>query len=366
MNNCRNNFKTKRICLVDGTWQLIMLHAALNAHGISDHSDTAIILRSRPQNSDLAKTLIDFANILFPTALPIPLGSEIPSDFSQIFSNNSNPRETWVSFFNDPIERILRCAYPHAEKFLFEDGFGLYALDEKTALKDRILLYTKKLFSDISLRENLRQIRQRFTSRTSIKHQTNFTAYLFLDKVLGKPNFTNAANTHPISCDFLTNALNRLRLHIDKDILLNGATDEKTALFVSQNFFDHGQMSFERELEIYNAAIEKLVKMGYRVVWKDHPKTSRRFGPSVSANFAAGAVEIYSFPSHLPVELVGSTMKGPVVGVTSTSLFYLRLLYGVMTFHICDELDEVFFGSKRGMQRAIKDKIPSYATIASV
>lgn len=108
------------------------------------------------------------------------------------------------------------------------------------------------------------------------------------------------------------------------------------ALIVTQPLSEYGQVSLALELDLIQTVISILVKTGYSVVLKPHPREAINKYAPVLTRFETEQVELVQ--QKMPVEEFFPNIPTCVIGYTSTSLVTANALYGIPAVTIIDIL----------------------------
>lgn len=97
----------------------------------------------------------------------------------------------------------------------------------------------------------------------------------------------------------------------------------------------------EDEVNAYIRMVNKIIDAGYMVVWKGHPRLDDSYFDRISEKCEPGMIVKSNVQSQIPIEFVAERLGlYACVSVASTSLFYLKYLYGIKTFTYASEFSK--------------------------
>ena len=377
-----------RICFALGTWQLILLSAALqgSSEGViptlapKDH----LILYGPDSSDDLriamhsvAEQVWDWQSINWAGDL---LDRTIPDSYNEFIERKSllakrvtklNPDEVWLSKLSDIPEKMAAETFKDSAIVLYEDGLHTYVPVKIIESQRRgsyyrfgnFLTSLRKLASDYDVVwkslnrggihiSHLRRLREIHT---------------FLDKNLQMPNMFEDIRKSQISTTTLLAMIQRCfdLVPVDNLHVMTRALSQQSVLVLGQCFARWKLMSREDEHLIYRNQVGFLLENGFDVLWKEHPRIDTPFFAELSEYFSGRITEL-PLAHYLPVELlVGQIPLSNCVGGTSTSLFYLAHLFGVNTYTFSNSLVSLIDGDFGYMKQLVSRNIPDILEIRS-
>ena len=325
-----------------GVSQLAFVVSSLQKRAETDHTEYGDLLVLYAINPDrqrrelmwrLAEACWEWVHIVFISLDDTSSLHMVQNQLVHFVSSPETVKELWICMPQGHIEQTAMQVCQHADIVLYEDGLYTYTElhDAKSLLLHprRALIHVAVLLarsgsklgvfppfrtwpwrpisrSHLLLASTLR-IASRF--REGDIHITE-PAYFhqFIDKCQGATDIN--LKEHPISHPL------------------------ETILFLGEGFYIWGEMNWDEELCIYQKIVQSIVDRGYRVYWKEHPKSTRHFGEGLQDLFCESKFIYRTSESFCPIELFFKNSKPKYcVSVLSTALFTLSLLYDIKTFH---------------------------------
>lgn len=113
-----------------------------------------------------------------------------------------------------------------------------------------------------------------------------------------------------------------------------------TALLITQPFSEYRQLSIDREKELIGRMVAYLIRKGFRVCIKPHPRErSEKYNEILTELGLKSAIQV--LPQNYPIERDYAAFKSKktiVVGYTSTALLTAAVLYGLPAYSAVDLL----------------------------
>lgn len=120
-----------------------------------------------------------------------------------------------------------------------------------------------------------------------------------------------------------------------------GIDDGRTVLAVGQCFGAPSSNSMDPKLELahYQRMVSRLIVKGYRVLWKEHPRNFDPYGLIIAKDYSPKDFVMFAPEAIYPLELYVLHLKlRAIVGVCSSALFNVPLLYNVPAYTIARDL----------------------------
>jgi hypothetical protein len=349
-----------RLCLAPGTWQIVMLAAALRqnrANGGAPCADRLLLFE--PDGTAALKEWmlhlapavwswdrVEWASDVLQPKLPEHDWPWPIREYEQAVrraAGGGEVRELWISQIEMFAYRLAMETYPRAALTVYEDGYW-----SPPVLRDESLLERYEVFRQwlmLALRGRLKAhdaSRRLATWRIASAYWRRIAGlYAFLPANLEPPPPYNYGRVAPIAKEHLVAALDGARGVLREREIDVGSRD---VLLLPQPFvqFMHGRPAaavLRQEIEFYRGIVRELLAKGYDVVWKDHPRGDESVFGEVARGHPAGRVRKQEFPARLPVELMPGVQKfRHCVSITSSALFYLDALHGVRRWTCADRL----------------------------
>ncbi len=340
----------KRLILGNGPWQLIMAAAAGRQAGpdaAGNGTDTVGLYAMQP-GSAIGQTAQHFAEVLFPEArclwlneqLDPPIGSraELAARCEALYDamGTREAAEVWLSKLFAPAEKCVLAAYPAAALQLYEEGLHFYVPQPCPPACDWREAGAPHLWPRI-VRAGVRP------RRWPVRHIAMNGLYPpHLARVAGVwqspaedvrlPGHLARMPARRVSRETLLGVLDALACPVPD------LPDEPPRLLVlGQCFYRYGILPWQAEAAFYERSVGRILARGYRVWWKEHPRTEHAFLPALQEAFDTGRVRAFPLEAPWPVELAATRM--PLAGcaaVSSSALFYLRDLFGLPTYTMAE------------------------------
>ncbi len=375
-----------RLCIANGPWQLIMLYSALGSleEKSSAGGDRNLLAYYHRSLSEPLIGLMDEIRslplvnwdkrFLFNDVLSIrrlksswSWSSVLDSIRTRVESREID--EIWATSIADWPEGAVAAAFPGARVVQYEDGLSSYFEGEdpgnasgnsvaKFGILQRRLKNYLPCLNPLVIWRAAREAR-RLKNRCSAR-------YLYLANWL-KPNTAVEGNrTHLVPTSAVRDVTRALagQLVTRTDRELTAALPDDSAIVIAQNFSDGNQLDRQTECGVYRESVRILLESGFRVLWKEHPRSLKPFCPGLQREFG-DRVMPYPISSRIPLEITVEHMtKMPVfVGALSTSLFYLRHLYGCDVYQFAGAMRPHLAGTYARMASHVARHFPSISEI---
>lgn len=373
-----------RLCLAHGTWQLIMLAAALREaekRGVSAPQPTRLLLIECDEIPDLRRGMeslaqhlfswqsVDWANELLPMR---PSDNEWPLDLENLFSSArsrlalEHANELWLNQYTDFPQKVLIEAYPSAKLVIYEEGMMTYTphhvMQRQWRSSYRELLELAALAIRGKLLSHLQSLRI-CNWRLDPAHLRRI-AYIasFLYPSIRPAYPYDRYPILQISCETLRATLQEAnaRWPVMQNVCIPTGV-HKNIVFLDSAFYLRQRISAEDEAALYYPLVEKLLKKGYRVFWKIHPRDREKLIIGhLKERFQTCEFLELMVPSYVPIELVClRTSFRAAVSCISTSLLYLRQLFDIPTYGFGHHLpDSVRRGGDEFVADLIEQTVP--------
>lgn len=338
----------KRLVFVPGVCQLVNAAAALMQHraaGGGPEVEDVLVLYGHYPYTDFARAMEEAARCLwnwrdvvwaqdvlvchFPTRRFAPLAREILRH-----KLGADVDEVWVSKLGTEPAKLVLYAYPNSRVMLFEDGAEEFIPQKMLCGPDRWKELKPSQWPGGLRREishgigapeclDLDGVCARDRRRVSVM-------YSYLERELGLPAHLSDVPVMRVAGEVLKGRLKRLAPLFDPATCRQPEKKpgEAVVLFLPQPFAVLF-LTAEDEYTLYHSAVMEILNKGYRILWKEHPRETTSLAPRLQRETSAERLNILRVRQQVPVEcLVAGWDLAGVVSVSSTSLFYLKGLYG--------------------------------------
>jgi hypothetical protein len=254
----------------------------------------------------------------------------------------AQPDELWFDCLGgielDPhrvVYRVAAEAFPTARIVLYEDGLDSYIpLEDYHFSLARYL--TRPRLAWRALKARVRRWRAPHDVSLSqlLPHQLGrvVASYLWISVLLPPPAYQKRLPLVQLQTRFMKDTIKQVSPIVDQIDLKGIKPHGRRAILLGQCFAAWGQLDREVELHCYTDMTKRLERLGYEVMWKEHPRRARdpllpdlaRAVPGVQA-----VPDLGPWPIELFIERLGISA---CASLTSTTLFSLPLLHGMPSF----------------------------------
>jgi hypothetical protein len=364
--------ETRRLVFVHGPWQLLIAASALEQASQSAGGrsrDTLVIfpLPDGPLPPPILEVIERIARAVRPWRRVVVLNEAIPGglgeargcpEVARALLEEDPPDEVWLECLWGTSEKIFAEAYPRARLVLYEDGLHVYLPGEDHHLSiARLLGDPRGTYRTLRLRLRERRDPANLAIAGMLpRHLARVTAsYLWISLMLPPADYQRRLPLVQLQTRFVREMLARVTPLVE-DIELEPASGPR-ALLLGHCFSNFGDLDREVELECYVDMAGQLQRMGYEVIWKEHPRTRRPFLPELTGAVPGvrGAPDWGPWPVEVLVERLGLSA---CASITSTSLFTIPLLLGLPSFSAAARLLPLFRFPTDALARLVARSIP--------
>ncbi len=311
----------KRILIANGSFSALVLSAIFKTR-FSDNVSNFFLGYFKNFSDDKSQKLFDFVNLLIKTDKNLRF-FDYKTKFGFNFNKlNRSINTTTVDEIYIPINsstkkiyKSFKNQYPNANFIFYEEG---------------LMSYIKPL-----LDKPLRKIMEKYDSY-----------YLFYDEKLKKlliDSFPSIKYNTIIKEDFISK-INEIQKIIP---YFNYLSDTKRYALVLPQYYHQGNKEKTKNLlSQYSGTIQELIKNGYIVIFKDHPKAKIKYSDILKTIFNKDDFILFenlglnNF-NMFPVEVIANIFKIDLIfSVYSTSLFTFKYIYNIPTYTSTKMLNE--------------------------
>ena len=343
------------VCIAIGPWQLVALRAALDDSGIRPQDAILVLYDQRLSSAQqrrwtaMAHVLGDWRRIVwFDDLVQVPAvlhrAAASPRELLEAARQRIGPEAPeclWLpKLFHAP-EKLIAEAFADSPIQVYEEGLASY-LDKAVVP------------SAPSLREVLG------TRGVYAPHLDRLQAAHFFVPSCRKPSYaSHAANS--VAAPSLRRVLEDLNFKHRPLI-----TQEPKVILVGQCLGENGLMPRDLELALYLDVAKRIMDEGGVVMWREHPRTRRPFGPEITKTLGNERCTTLDAPDGIPLEavLLREDVTG-VVGAFSSTLLYAPLVGNVPTARIAD-LEASLSADGRSLLEIIEPHVPTFNGCASL
>jgi Alpha-2,8-polysialyltransferase (POLYST) len=338
-----------RLVFVHGPWQLIMASAGLRqtgANGRSDKSRDILIffpLPDGPLSAPIRQVMNQIAARVWPWHQVIMLDESINyvlDDVSECIkflraqTGLDHVDEIWLDCLWGPPEKIAVEAYPKSKVVLYEDGLQIYLpIEDNYLTLSRWLREPKKAYD--SLKHRVRELRKPSNLAVSpllSRHLARVTAsYLWINQMVPAAGYQTRLPWVQLETRHVRAVIDEISSLVMGNIEPKERNGRPRAIVLGQCFSNYGDFERHVELSWYVDLLQRLRRMGYDLIWKEHPRTRQPFLPELTE--AVEGVESSPDMGPWPVELFVKRLRvSACASLTSTSLFSIPLLFGLPSY----------------------------------
>jgi hypothetical protein len=371
-----------RVCCVHGIWQFIAVVAGLRQAALEPGGQTTnediLVLYGAAEKPVWVEQLTRLSSKLWPWKAVVWAGDLLvqrpAGDLEPLFQQirerigAENADEVWIWTLNGQSQKLVAEAYPKAHLALYEDGLHSYVMHQpgtkpggkaSPGLSDRVRLLRRSLVDDRDVR---RRVMLYHTFGTHLNRVSTMYLYLAHDLPLQAP-YSKLPMTL-IKDEVMQGVLADMAAALGVTVQTATEGMEKRALVLGQCFAKIDAMTEEAELELYRGIVGRLLSSGYTIYWKDHPRVEGLYYSRLRDLFPGAPIQKVELPPGIPVELAAKGLGLSLcVAATSSSLFYLRRLYGIETYTMAQEILPFVKGDLALMTHLTMEKVPSYSTL---
>jgi hypothetical protein len=128
--------------------------------------------------------------------------------------------------------------------------------------------------------------------------------------------------------------------------------DRKVALFLGSNLSHLHSFPAEVEAIAFAQAMQRAIDLGYTILWKEHPRSRSPLFDLIAPNVASEQVLCLTAEQKMPIELL--LAQGNIelcCSTLSSSLFYLKSIYGIKTVTCVRSLLDYLKGDFRSLSQ---------------
>lgn len=343
-----------RVAFVNGIWQLCMVTAGMwqerEQHPDVEYQDFLVVYTRKTGNFELADFVLkqcqNFWNWKHAIAIEWSPGawsteerqrsrsaiSPILNALGLAFSTQVD--ELWLCKLQFVDERLLANLFSSAQLVLYEDGLHTYAPTQYLLNRPKIQLNApkKSIFTSLFWLQQLVSGELNWMNgvkRSQVRRIKRFYSILGQQLEISEP-FRQVPTIY-----LQPELLQRVFLHLYHALGCNfyeAASDQKIALFLGSNFSHLTSFPQDAEVNVFAEAMQQARNQGYTILWKEHPRSHRPLLEGIKQKIASNDIIALTEEQKLPIELLVATGNIALCCSTlSSSLFYLRLIYGTQT-----------------------------------
>lgn len=353
-----------RVCAALGTWQIVMLAAALRQADREGHGgggrDVLLLYGGAALTPGLRELMPRIARAAWPWssvawADDLLDRRQVPSiaEFRRLLGSirgragaeGGHIDQLWCSKLWDSPEKLLCDAFPEAAVMLFEDGLNdyiprpirswrsLYGFDRPGRLIRRPRRLAGALRDRIAGRHRMTATQVRCV--VDATHADRIArSYLSIADQVPLPPHLGRRPRSAICPDLLRRAVADSASAVVGDMPPVGDPD-RTVLVLGQCFWRWGGLDRDAEIRACRAAVSTLIDRGYDVLWKDHPRADPPLADPVGRGFPGGRFAPLDLPPACPVELaLGRIGAAAIASASSSALFYAPKISGILPYHL--------------------------------
>jgi hypothetical protein len=383
-----------RLAISRGTWQSLMLSAALAEHRLRGEPDMPLVLvhggkRVTPalrtalarlgeqtERVERAVWMDDLTAALIHVDIP---DAELEVRVEELRRRiGSEPAEIWTSTPRARQNWLVHRAFPKARTIAYEDGLLMYRPSGRLvrpSYERRTRFLRRRVYGNVqaklfrALRSELgAKAWSRFGGAVGYERtvmrawRAGVPGYTLPDPVAAYLVLPRLLEPNP----FYGRIAREIRPQVVRDVLAAYARDlvddrdglpRPRALVLSQQFSSVAARS--EDVAVYADAIRKLSAAGFSVYWKDHPWTHEPILPLLQRALEPIPVHTLPIDPTLPVEL--ALVHHPVdlvVSAWSSSLFYVKHLWGTEAARVVPPPDPRPYHGRHLLTELVREHVP--------
>ncbi|WP_414550948.1 polysialyltransferase family glycosyltransferase [Anabaena sp. CCY 0017] len=367
-----------RLIVANGTWQLIVVISALSQ--VSNHTssvfDDYLLLYAPGLSNGMKKVMMEIASLAWTWQKIIWVDDLLYSNIIT-YSNfeilellqaikekigiNIFP-EIWIGKLTDPAEKLILESFPNAEISIYEDGLHTYVPQEDWRLNHLQLIFKPgvakyKIQKRIQNTNISHRLKNYGLCRQHIDRLTR--SYLLLNNILPVPQYLDC-KIIKIHNEFILLTIQKIRASIKLDFYKQIISKSQNYVLVTgQCFARWGLMSWEQELNMYYKIFNTLQENNLTPLWKEHPRINKPFFKELATQFQELHPIEFNLPIYWPIEMfIEDINLIACVSATSTSLFYVRDIFGLQSYTVAHELSHLFSGDFAYITELVAKHIP--------
>jgi hypothetical protein len=242
--------------------------------------------------------------------------------------------EIWLGSLWGHVDKIAAEAYPDVSLVLYEDGLHTYLpIDDHHTSLWRWLKEPRISYRALKHRVNeLRMPGNLAVAPMLTRHLSRVSAsFLWISHMLEPAGYQKRLPWVQLDTRYVRGIIEDIAPLVADVVEPAPETAPRRAIVLGQCFSNYGDFPRETELYWYMDLLQRLRKMGYDVIWKEHPRTRQPFFEEL-ASLVEG-VDSSPDLGPWPVELFVERLRlSACAALTSTSLYSIPLLYGVPSY----------------------------------
>ncbi|WP_414527900.1 polysialyltransferase family glycosyltransferase [Nodularia chucula] len=368
-----------RLIVANGTWQLIVVISALSqiSSPTSYVCDDYLLLYAPGLSNGMKKVMMEIASLAWTWRKIIWVDDLLYSNIIT-YSNfeilellqairerigiNTFP-EIWIGKLTDPAEKLILESFPNAQISIYEDGLHTYAPQEDWRLNHLQLIF-KPGIAKYKIQKRIQQnanISHRLKNHGLCRQHLNrlTRSYLLLNSILPVPQYLDC-KIIKINNEFVLLTIKNIRAGMKIDFSKQITSKSNNYVLVTgQCFARWGLMSWEQELNMYSKIFNTIKKKNLTPLWKEHPRINKPFFKELATQFQELHPIEFNLPIYWPIEIfIEEINLVACVSATSTSLFYVRDIFGLQSYTVSHELSDLFSGDFAYMTELVVKHIP--------
>ncbi|MGG6263561.1 alpha-2,8-polysialyltransferase family protein [Leptolyngbya sp. AN03gr2] len=343
-----------RIALVNGIWQLCMVTAGMwqerSQHPGSEYQDFLVVYTRKTGNFELADFVLkqcqNFWNWKSAIAIEWSPGSwnaeerqRSQSSISPILNAlglaySAQVDELWLCKLQFLDERLFADLFSSAQLVLYEDGLHTYAPAQYLLNLPKIQLDAPKKSCLTSLFWMQQLVSGELNWMTGVK-RSHLSRVKTFYSVLGQQLEVSEPFRQVPTEYFQPELLQQVFSHLYHTLNCNfyqDKPDRKVALFLGSNLSHLSSFPKEAEVNVFAEAMQQARDQGYMILWKEHPRSRHPLLPDITDQISSDHIIALTAEQKFPIELLLANGNIALCCSTlSSSLFYLRSIYGTQT-----------------------------------
>jgi len=342
-----------RIAFVNGIWQLCMVVAGFQQSHQVGSQDFLVIYTRRTGNQELVQFVEmisskfwNWAGIILLDWNPSEWDKQLQQDrqravqsvLSQFnLANSAAVDELWLCKIQFLDERLFADIFERAQIVLYEDGLHSYTEIKFLASLPNLDFSCPK--STVVQCQNFARniLHKKFdwmhegVKRSHLRRVQKF--YSVLGTQIAIPDVLRGIAVEQIKADGLKTLFSELHHQLNGSFCLDlPILPKKTALLLGSNLSHLSTFPRELEVSVFADLAQCLEQQGYLILWKEHPRSQRPLFEDIQKSLKSDAFYCLADEQKMPIEvLIAEANIALCCSTLSSSLFYLRYIYGIQT-----------------------------------
>ena len=261
----------------------------------------------------------------------------------------SSAREIWVCMPRGRIEVEVCSAASDTPVVLYNDGLGTFEERERFAFSRP--------------KASIRFLRGLIDRFAGTKFETKISrAVLTFPESIPLPRLIRRIDKRYVNDGTMREIFGKAKISLPSSAQMSPPENVRSLLVLGQCFSKFKDINLDQELSVYRSVLEYVNRLGYHVVWKDHPKAHIPFGNRLKA-MGLNISVVESQKTIYPVELIINDGFRACLSGTSSALFTLPQFRKIDTFNFASDLIPVLNGADKQVAKMVAKCNPNFSLL---